>query len=251
MLTLLICIAVAENVVKFVVNESKSEIPTSGSVGSELSLLCIKSSPVAEGFMIWAMEKCKGDEFADSAAFPTLAPGILSLARIVAKHHPFSRQNVVNLASLFLTHSSSEVSPQKMNDIKEQALRLLLIVSTQGLAVYVFHLTTKNVKMNIMDSNLIRYFVSGALDIIRPPVSLSFIHAFGQLLSTQMCIEALTSEFFEVQKRSALKQLILSFNSYLTEPDKFTGIEKASIGLISSLNEVYGVSSQRKILIKK
>lgn len=186
-------------------------------MGSELSLLCIKCAPVSEGFLLWAKEKCNGNEFADAAAYPTLAPGILSLARIVSKYHPFSRENVVDLASLFLSHSSSEVSPQKMNEIKEQALRLLLIVSTQGLAIHIFQTIARKVKEGIMDSNLIRYFISGALDIIRPPVSISFIHASGELLITQTCIEALNSQFFEEQKRAALIELLKSFKSHLSD----------------------------------
>ena len=182
-----------------------------------------------------------GNEFTVSAAYPTLAPGILSLARIVAKYHPFSRENIVDLASLFLGHSSSEVSPQKLNEIKEQALRLLLIVSTQGLAVNIFQTITRKVKNGVIDSNLIRYFISGALEIIRPPVSISFIHAFGQLLISKLCIEALNSQFFEKQKRSLLIELLRSFKSHLSDV-KYTGAEKKSIELISSLHATYNVA---------
>lgn len=222
-------------------SESASE-----SVGSELSLLCIKCAPVAEGFILWAKEKCNGNEFADSAAYPTLAPGILSLARIIAKYHPFSRENVVILGSLFLNHSCSEVSPQKMNEIKEQALRLLLIVSTQGLSVSIFQLVTRLVNRGIIDSNLVRYFVSGALDIIRPPVSLSFIHALGKLLITQVCNDALNSDFFEKHKKIALKGLIQSFQLSLSEV-KYTGAEKLSTDLISSLSEIYDVNFEQNV----
>lgn len=232
----------SENVVKFVVTEVEHEQSTSGSVGSQLSLLCIKCAPVSNGFLLWAKDKCMGNEFPESAAYPTLAPGILSLARIVAKYHPFSRENIVDLASLFLGHSSSEVSPQKLNEIKEQALRLLLIVSTQGLAVNIFQVITRNVKKGIIDPNLIRYFISGALDIIRPPVSMSFIHAFGQLLVSKKCIEALNSQFFQKHKRTLLIELLKSFKTHLSYV-KYTGAEKKSIDLISSLHATYDVAS--------
>lgn len=224
------------------VTEVATEGSASGSVGSQLSLLCIKCAPVSEGFLLWAKEKCNGNEFASSAAYPTLAPGILSLARVVAKHHPFSREKVVELAALFLGHSSSEVSPQKLNDIKGQSLRLLLIVSTQGLAVHIFYIIYQKVKKGLMDSNLIRYFISGALDIIRPPVSMSFIHAFGQLLTTKMCIDALNSEFFNKQKKRMLMELIKTFKSHVSQV-KFTGAKKSSIELVTLLHTAYNVQS--------
>ena len=234
---------IAENIVKFVVTEDTSNTSGSGSVGSQLSLLCIKCAPVSEGFLLWASHKCKGNECTESTAYPTLAPGILSLARIISKYHPFSREKVADLAILFLSHSSSEVSPQKLNDIKVQALRLLLIVSTQGLAVHVFNIIFQKVKRGEMDSNLIRYFISGALDIIRPPVSMSFIHAIGELLTSKVCIDALNSIFFNKQKKIALMKLITSFKTHVSEV-KFTGAEKASIELVSTLHAAYNVSSK-------
>ncbi len=225
---------------KFVVTEQASETLSSGSVGSQLSLLCIKCAPVSEGFILWAREKCNGNEFAESAAYPTLAPGILSLSRIVAKHHPFSRESVVDLAILFLRHSSSELSFQKMNAIKEQSLRLLLIVLTQGLGVHIFQIISLKVKKGELDSNLIRYFISGALDIVHPPVSMSFIHAFSQLLTSKACIEALKSKFFAIQKKRALANLIASFKSHVSE-EKFTGCDKMSTEIVSSLQDIYNV----------
>ncbi len=242
----------AENVVKFVVTEQpvESSPSVSGSVGSQLSSLCIKCAPVAEGCLLWAKEKCKGNEFPEAAAYPTLAPGILSLARIIAKNHPFSREVVVDLAVLFLGHSSSELSPQKMNEIKQQALRLLLILSTQGLAIHVIHVITQQVKRNQIDSNLIRYFVSGAVDIIRPPVSVPFIHVFGRLLQMKVCVEALQSDFFKVDKQNALRELIASFKSPASQ-QKFTGAEKALIELVSSLYTIYKIPERPQIKIKK
>mmetsp|Transcript_8120 Transcript_8120/g.10314 ORF Transcript_8120/g.10314 Transcript_8120/m.10314 type:complete len:1043 (-) Transcript_8120:385-3513(-) len=228
----------AENVVKFVVTEQATH-SSSGSVGSQLSVLCTKSAPVSQGFLLWAREKCSGNDFASSPAYPTLAPGILSLTRIIAKHHPFARQSIVDLAVLFLDHSNSEISYQRLNALKEQSLRLLLIVSTQGLAVQVFSTVAKKAKER-MDSSLIRYFISSALEIIRPPVSLSFIHSFGDLLLTRSCVDALGSAFFEKQKKQALKGLLKAMTSNVAR-GKFTGAGNSSIHLVTSLCSTYGV----------
>jgi hypothetical protein len=230
----------SENVVTFIVTEVTTDKPIVDSVGSHLSLLCLKCAPVAEGFLLWARAKCNGNEFAESAPYPTLAPGILSLARIIAKHHPFSREDVIDLAVLFLHHSSSEVSPQKMYEIKEKSLRLLLIVATQGLAINVFQIVSRKVKQGVIDSNLIRYFVSGTLEIVRPPVSISFVHAFGELLSSKACIDAINSNFFEEKKKGILVKLLKSFPSHASDV-KFTGARKMSFELIGVLQVMYNV----------
>lgn len=237
---------------KFVVTERplESSLSSSGSVGSQLSSLCIECASVAEGCLLWANEKCKGNEFPETAAYPTLAPGILSLARIIAKNHPFSREAVLDLAVLFLGHSSSELSPQKMNEIKQQSLRLLLILSTQGLAIHVLHIMSQKIKKNQIDSNLIRYFVGGALDIIQPPVSVPFIHVFGRMLQMKLCADALKSDFFKVEKQNTLKKLICSFKAPYKQQN-FSGAEKGLAELVSSLHTTYKIPERAQISINR
>ncbi len=90
------------------------------SLGSQLTALCIPHSPVAQGFLIWAMERAKKKDFFLSPAYPTTAPGMLSLARIIAKHHFYCRSTVLQFTLLFLKHSNPELSYQKNQALKER-----------------------------------------------------------------------------------------------------------------------------------
>ena len=62
------------------------EFKEGASVGRELSSsLCIKNPAVAQGVLLWSIERGSIErgsnvEFVDSAAYPTLAPSMLSLA---------------------------------------------------------------------------------------------------------------------------------------------------------------------------
>lgn len=75
-----------ETMVGFVVTEDVTETDDL-SVGRQLSFLCIKHAPVAQGFLLWATQHCNGKEFPASPPYPTLAPGVLGLARIIGKYH--------------------------------------------------------------------------------------------------------------------------------------------------------------------
>ena len=85
----------------FVVTESTTE-NEEHSVGRHLSSLCIQHAPIAQGFLYWAEERGNHGDFPTSPVYPTLAPGTLSSSHIVAKFHPFSRQEVIRIAFLFL-----------------------------------------------------------------------------------------------------------------------------------------------------
>jgi len=196
-----------ENIVKFVVTEDTTGNNTSSSVGAQLSNLCIKCSTVAQGFLMWARETSSNSDFSSTAAYPYTAPGILSLVRIISTHHPLLRDSVIDIALLFLDHSNSELSYQKMNGIKEQALRLLLIIATKGLANDVFNAVAAKLKKgrSTFDSGLIRYFVGGALDIMRPPLSLSIVRSLGSMLLLSPCTEALNAVYFDSTKKEKLR----------------------------------------------
>ncbi len=204
-----------ENIVKFVVTEDISGSSDSSSVGAQLSAQCIKYSTVAQGFLMWAKTRASNSEFASSVAYQYTAPGILSLARIISIRHPLLRECVMDVAILFVKHSNSELSYQKLNAIKEQALRLLLIVASKGLVIEVFNIVAS--QLSSFDSGLIRYFVSGALSIMRPPYSLSLVRSFGQLLLNKSCIDALNAVYFESNKKQALAKLVACFKETVLE----------------------------------
>ena len=186
-----------ENMVSFVVSSDtqvKKE-DSNPSAGIKLSVLANKSAPVAEGVVMWAKELVSGNEFVTAASYPTLAPSMLSLVRVISTRHPFTRPLVLNVALSFLGHSNSEMTYQKMNEIKEQALRVMFFLLVQGEVTAVLGNVVnllENVSLNL-DLSLVRYFVSGLLDICAPPCSLVMVSAMGKLLLSPKCIEALQS----------------------------------------------------------
>lgn len=202
------------------------------SVGRELSSLCIKNPAVAQGALIWSIERGSGAEFVDSAAYPTLAPGILGLARIISMQHPLSRPSVQKIAFLFLKHSPPELSFQKTQALKEQALRLLLWLCTQGEAVRVF----SEVTSAGLDSALLRYFMSVVLQTIRPAYSLPLIRSLGKLLSSKPCVDALRSSHFDASSKLLTKLLSDFRDACSPEGNKLaTANDKSLVANLTSL----------------
>eukprot|EP00804_Cyclotella_cryptica_P013920 CCRYP_002434-RA/>CCRYP_002434-RA protein AED:0.07 eAED:0.07 QI:141/0.85/0.87/1/1/1/8/45/929 len=191
---------------------------TDGSVGRQLSAMCIKYSVVAEGALIWAKELALGSEFVTTAGYPTLSPCVLSLARLICIHHPLSRPAVLDVSLIFMSHSNREISHQKMQSIKEQCLRLMIWLSTQGMALSVICAVREKLEKGSseMDSALVRYFMSCLLETVQPPFSLPFIRTLSGMLLERPCIDTLTSQLFDDHKRSQLSQLIVQFEEAFT-----------------------------------
>lgn len=97
-----------------------------GSVGMHLSAMCMKYAAIAEGAMIWAKELASGSDFVTTAAYPTLSPCILSLARLICIYHPMTRPAVLEVSLIFMGHSNREISHQKMQSIKASFNALLI-----------------------------------------------------------------------------------------------------------------------------
>ena len=121
--------------------------------------------------VLWAREFTKGSDFAASASFPTLSPSILSLVRLVAMKHPFTRFDALQVALAFLGHSNSDISYQKVNSIKEMSLRLMIFLLTKGEVVPVLSSLLGKLELtgsSDFDASPIRYFVAGILQVVRP-----------------------------------------------------------------------------------
>ena len=200
----------AENMVSFTAIDSVEEGHET-STGRQLSAMCIKYPVIAQGALIWAKELASNPDFVTTAAYPTLAPCILCLARIISLHHPLARPAALELTLVFIGHSNCDISHQKMESIKEQCLRLMLLLSAQGLCIEVISAVMGKLQKNgssELDSALIRYFVSGLLDTVQPPLSEPFCNSFGGLLVERQCVDALKSQHFEKGRRAQLIQLI-------------------------------------------
>jgi hypothetical protein len=68
------------------------------SPGQKLCSLALKCTPVGIGVMMWAREFTHGTEFPQSASFPTISPSIMSLVRLIAMKHPFTRRDALHIA---------------------------------------------------------------------------------------------------------------------------------------------------------
>lgn len=204
----------------FVVTTDALENGSSASPGHQLCALALKCAPVAQGVMLWARDITRNNEFLNSATYPTFSPSLLSLVRIVALAHPCTRLEAADIAFIFLTHSSTaEVSYKKINEIKEQCLRLLLFLIVRGEAPSILRtLTTRLQEQDTikLDASLLRYFVAGILSIVRPPFSLPFVRLLGAMLKTPQCIDAVRSTYFGDANQERLKSMLNNFKESLT-----------------------------------
>jgi hypothetical protein len=239
-----------ESMVSFLVSVDKSRQDSNGSgmppgPGQKLCTLAFQYAPVAQGVMIWAREFTHGNEFATSASFPTLSVSILSLARLVGINHPFARGDALVVALQFLKHTNRDVSYQKMNAIKEQSLRLLIHLLMQGEGAAVLNAITSRLQQpssSELDASLIRYFVAGVLEAIRPPVSCSFVRLFARLLLAPLCIDAVRSTYFQTEHRARLVQLVLAFPMVRTLNGKT--LEGEDLAIVNSLMATYQIKPE-------
>eukprot|EP00585_Thalassiosira_rotula_P018387 CAMPEP_0196206326 /NCGR_PEP_ID=MMETSP0912-20130531/7746_1 /TAXON_ID=49265 /ORGANISM="Thalassiosira rotula, Strain GSO102" /LENGTH=440 /DNA_ID=CAMNT_0041480861 /DNA_START=88 /DNA_END=1410 /DNA_ORIENTATION=+ len=210
-----------ENMVSFTVLDNVENDTVGSSVGRQLCAMCIKHSVVAQGVLTWAKELSSKSDFVTLVSYPTISPCILSLARLICRHHPLTRTAVLDIALVFMGHSNREISHRKMQSIKEQCLRLMLWLTTQGLSLAVISavqnkLETGNSGSSEMDSALVRYFFTGILEIVRPPLSLAFVRALGGLMMKKPFADALQSKHFEDSKRGQIIRLIDLFEAATT-----------------------------------
>lgn len=204
----------------FVVTSGGKERGAFASPGQQLCNLALQCAAVAQGVLMWASDITKASEYTSSATYPTFSPSILSLVRIVSMKHPCTRKEASSIAFTFLRHNtSSEISYKKINDIKEQSLRLLLFLVVHGEAPSILRTLTillgqgEAIKV---DASLMRYFISGMIDVVRPPYSLPFVRLFGAVLKTPRCMDAVRSNYFGDEKRKRLVGLLADFRRSCT-----------------------------------
>ena len=238
-----------ESMVSFLVttestNPSIKSAALSSSPGQKICQLALKCAAVAQGVMMWAHERTRGPEFAASASFPTLSVSILSLVRIVSMHHPFTRREALQIGLNFLHHSNPDISYQKVSAIKEQSLRMLIFLLVKGEVIPVLSSITARLQgqgSSDMDASLVRYFVSGVLEVVRAPVSVVFVRTFGALLLAPKCMDAIKSSYFVEPHKSRLTALLQSFPS-LTAMDG-SALPADEENFIAALLATYSVAS--------
>jgi hypothetical protein len=238
-----------ENMVSFIVTINPDKSKQSGSLnpGEQLCSLALKCAPVSQGVALWARGITKGSEFVTSASYPTISPNILSLIRIVYLHHPFVRDDTCEVAIEFLKHSNSEIAYQTMNLIKEQSLRLLLFLCARGEAPTVLVRISNLVKesnRSYLDASLVRYFVSGLLEVASPPFSIPFVRSFIDLLKTTACVDALKTTYFEEASKKRLDRVLKYLETRASGKLDKHPLVKEDISSIQSLISIYGKPSE-------
>ena len=93
----------------------------------------------------------------------------------------------------------------------------MIWLSTQGMVIAVISAVREKLQKGSseMDSALVRYFVSGLLEVMQPPFSLSFVRVFSGMLMQQTCIDTLKSSLFDTSKKLQLTNLISHFENAL------------------------------------
>jgi hypothetical protein len=232
-----------ETMVSFLVLTDASSAPgPSASPGQKLCALAFTCAPVAQGTVMWAREFTDGPEFAASASFPTLSTSILSLVRLICLRQPFARSDCVDIALAFLKHSNSDISYQKVAEIREQSLRLLLHLLVKGEVTSVLGKITSRLKQQgsaLMDASLVRYFVGGVVEVVRGPASIVFVRSFGALLKAPKCVDAVRTQYFGEPHRQRLVDLLTSFKDLRSSGGAKLASDDAS--LIASLLTTYQI----------
>lgn len=199
----------------FVVTSTGKERGALVSPGQHLCNLALKCASVAQGVMIWADDCIRQTDFTSSATYPTFSPSILTLVRIVALRHPCTRLEAADIAFTFLKQNvAGDVPYKKLNQIKEQCLRLLIFLIVHGESPTILRTLTTLLGKGViikLDASLMRYFISGLLEVVKPPMSLVFVRLLGAVLKTPRCIEAVKSPYFKEASQKRLKSILSNF----------------------------------------
>ena len=231
-----------ENMVSFLVVTEAAKGGAAASPGEQLCALALKCAPVAQGVVMWAHKISSGSEFVTSASYPTVSPSILSMVRIVTLQHPYTRRDSIEVALGFLKHSNSEISYQKMNEIKEQSIRLLIFLTVNGEGPTVLERITSALKVqgsSFMDASLIRYFVGGLLEVVSAPFSAPFVRSLASLLQVPVCGEAVRSQYFGDENNQRLGTLMDVFKGLVGRSTRQLELTVEDTNLVKSLISAY------------
>lgn len=236
-----------ENMVSFIVTSDATKLNTAAtSPGEQICSLAVKCAPVSQGVAMWAREITRGGEFVSSASYASISPNIMTLVRIVYMYHPFTRDDVCHVAFQFLKHANSEVVYQTMNSLKEQSLRLLLFLCARGEAPSVFDQLIKLLKdpgRSSLDASLIRYFISGLLEIANPPFSIPFIRSLMILLKSPASVDAVKASYFDKNSKNRLTAIMNYLKTRTSGKLDARPLAKEDLSLINSVLSIYHTAS--------
>jgi hypothetical protein len=228
-----------ENMVSFIVNvDAANRKADCLSPGEHLCSLAVNWPAVAQGVAIWTREVTKSDEFVNSASYLSISPNLMSLARIIFLKHPFTRDKVCDVAFEFLRHTSENV--HSMDSIKQQSLRLLLFVCVRGEGPQVLDRMAGFLKASDdLDGSLIRYFVAGLLQVIKPPFSVPFARSFAAMMSVPSCVRAIRNSYFDNESKKRLQSILGYMKTNVSGDLDIRPVAKDDVTLINSLLTIY------------
>ena len=236
-----------ENMVSFIVTTDATKMNgVAISPGEQICNLAVMCAPVSQGVAMWAREFTKGTDFVNSASYASISPSIMTLMRIIYLYHPFTRDDVCQVAFQFLKHSNSEVIYQTMSSLKEQSLRLLLYLCTRGEAPSVFDELIKLLKepgRSSLDASLIRYFISGLLEIASPPFSIPFIRSLMNLLKAPASVDAVKATYFDKDSKNRLTLVMNYLKTKISGKLDARPLAKEDTLLINSVLSIYHMGS--------
>jgi TH1 protein/WW domain len=233
-------------------NATTSSAALAVSPGQKICALSMKSAVVGMGTIMWAFEFTRQTEFPQSASFPTISPCIMSLVRLIAMKHPATRADALQVALAFLRHANQDISYQKINALKEQALRLMIFLLLKGdVAPVLTSITqrlTKTGGTSDLDASLVRYFVGGVLDVVGSPYSPVFIRLFSTLLKAPRTVDAVRSTYFAKESKHKLFSMLQAFQKTISKAGdalaitgKIETTNTEDISLVESLLSTYQV----------
>lgn len=232
-----------ESMVSFIVTYG-GEGSNGESPGEELVIMAMQSSLIAQGVAIWAREVIKGNDFVTSGTYPTVSPSILSLVRVLYTKHHCIRDDTLEVAFGFLSHSKSDsdVSYQKLSEIKEQSLRLLLFLCVRGEGPTILKRVTRLLSDPVsifLDSSLVRYFAAGLLEVAKAPFSVPFLRSLAAFLRSPATVEALRTSYFEEKSKKRLATMIHEFKTLSENQENAMAVK--DVTLVRSLLATYNV----------
>ena len=126
-----------------------------------------------------------------------------------------------------------------MNEIKEQSLRLLLFLCARGEAPIVLgHFTRLVTSTTYLDASLIRYFISGLLQVAAAPYSVPFLRILCQLLKAPATSEAIKTSYFDEASKKHLSGIIRYMGGL--ETNGIQGkLSSDDVGLVKSVVTLY------------
>ena len=101
----------------------------------------------------------------------------------------------------------------------------------------------KDPSRSSLDASLIRYFISGLLEISNPPFSIPFIRSLMLLLKTPASVDAIKASYFDKKSKARLNSIFNYLKTRTSGKLDSRALAKEDTALISSVLSIYNTIS--------